>query len=191
MKEGRRKEEKKPRHEIIRAMLANATCPLKEGQKYPTPYRGHHDDETIGLALKDTTGNYARAAVLLGVTRATVANRIASSDYLQDIMEDIEGTKLDAVEEALYGNALFGDSKAQIFLMQEKGKDRGYGDKGAKQDDSKRKLELFLDAVERVAQASSEIRALAAPEPEPIEVECRPVEESRPEVRKPEGDDLW
>ena len=65
----------------------------------------------------ECNGNIAEIARRLRVSRGTIHNRIADSPTLQAALDDARETYVDAVESALYANALGGNVAAQIFVM--------------------------------------------------------------------------
>jgi hypothetical protein len=62
-------------------------------------------------------GNIAEIARRLHVSRGTIHNRIDESPTLQTALDDAREAYVDAVESALYDNALGGNVAAQIFVM--------------------------------------------------------------------------
>ena len=62
-------------------------------------------------------GNIAEIARRLHVSRGTIHNRIDESPTLQTALDDAREAYVDAVESALYDNALGGNVAAQIFIM--------------------------------------------------------------------------
>ena len=65
----------------------------------------------------ECNGNIAEIVRRLRVSRGTIHNRIADSPTLQAALDDARETYVDAVESALYANALGGNVAAQIFVM--------------------------------------------------------------------------
>lgn len=76
-------------------------------------------------------GNIAAIARVLGVSRGTIYNRIAESPTLAAAFDDASESFVDAVESALFDNALDGNVAAQIFIMKAhpKSKRRGWGER--------------------------------------------------------------
>ncbi len=77
-------------------------------------------------ALQETGGLKARAARLLGCTRATVKSYIERYPEIQAALEEAEEDLLDEAESQLREQIRAGQLTAIIFFLKTKGKGRGY-----------------------------------------------------------------
>lgn len=118
---------------------------LRQGQIFPVQpgNGGQHLDETIAEALFKATGKMAIAAGWLGISRRQLLARIAESEMLQEVCEDIEELRLDVSEIQLDSLIGAGVDKAVLFHLKTKGKKRGYGENKTVE----QKLSFTIDAA--------------------------------------------
>ena len=86
------------------------------------------EDWEIKEEMLGTLGNLAMVAMRLDMDRKELVERIERSWELRDFFYEMRQTRLDAVENSLYTNAISGNVRAQIFYLRTQGRDRGYGD---------------------------------------------------------------
>ncbi len=86
------------------------------------------DNELIE-ALHKSGGFRSATAELLGVSRSAVSNRINRSEELQQIVYDIEESRLDLAETSLINSLKDGEPWAVQFYLKRKGQKRGYNEK--------------------------------------------------------------
>lgn len=119
----------------------------------------HIGDERIIQALKDAKGFISAAAAKLGCERHTVANRIKRRAAVGKAYEEIVESRLDVAESKLMVAVDMGQPWAVQYLLDNKGKGRGYG---------KREVQVKAEADVKVARLDealgSEILARLAPE---------------------------
>jgi NAD(P)H-dependent flavin oxidoreductase YrpB (nitropropane dioxygenase family) len=80
-------------------------------------------------ALKDADGIKSHAADALGITRQTVQERIAKSPKLQRVLVEIDEALLDMAEGNLFRHLKEGDKEITKYVLDRKGKKRGYAQK--------------------------------------------------------------
>jgi hypothetical protein len=80
-------------------------------------------------ALRKRAGNATLAAIDLEVEAQSVRERIRNSPMLQKVVADTEQMLLDVAEGNVARSILGGDTKDSKWLLQQKGKKRGYGNK--------------------------------------------------------------
>lgn len=83
-------------------------------------------DAEILEALKKAQGFYTLAAKALGINRRTIAERVAKSAKLKKALNDEMETRLDLAENRLVAAVNNGERWAIKFLLECKGRDRGY-----------------------------------------------------------------
>lgn len=84
-------------------------------------------DEVIALALVAYHGKQYLAAEHVGLSGATVSERIQKSPYLQAVVKQAREKLLDEMEESLRMQAIDRNNiTATIFYLKTKGKERGY-----------------------------------------------------------------
>ncbi len=77
-------------------------------------------------ALRKAGGIPAGAAQILGCARSTVTRRIAKSAKLQEFVEGLEEELLDMCESNMYAMCRAKDFRANRFVLETKGKHRGW-----------------------------------------------------------------
>lgn len=88
----------------------------------------HFDERDVALALIRSHGNLSAASRYLNRSRRSLQGFVARNQQLADLLEDLEETFLDFVEEKYRERALMkGDDSAQRFFLTTKGRNRGYG----------------------------------------------------------------
>ena len=80
----------------------------------------------IETALRATGGFVSQAAKKLGISQSAVSNRLAKSEYLRKIREEIEESYLDLAESKLIKKINNDESGPIFFYLKCKGKKRGY-----------------------------------------------------------------
>ena len=80
----------------------------------------------VYAALKVTAGNMGKAAALLNRARDSLQRWLKHNQELYRVVVDAEETALDNAEELVRNQALAGDPAQLRFLLQTKGKNRGY-----------------------------------------------------------------
>lgn len=83
----------------------------------------------VYAALKNSFGNYGKAAVLLGRPRDSLMRWLKANPEFNQIAIDTEETVLDDVEDIVKKQALEGDGAQARFLLSTKAKNRGYSTK--------------------------------------------------------------
>lgn len=78
-------------------------------------------------AIKISGGIAAYTARLLGVSRKTVYNRMSSDPDLKVAMWDAKEESLDIAESQLFAKVKEGNLRAIMYLLDNLGRDRGYG----------------------------------------------------------------
>ena len=86
-------------------------------------------DETMAIAIKDAKGNLSLAAERLGCERATIYDRIRTSDMLKQARAEAQESRCDMYESLLDQKAQSGDINAIKFYLATQGKRRGYTEK--------------------------------------------------------------
>lgn len=107
-------------NDIYVAAYVFVSCPTYSDKKGPI------FELDVAAALLNTEGNISRAARLVGRSRRSVETYIARNADLGDLQEDIESEFIDEAETRLKGIATAGDIGTLKFLMQTKGRSRGY-----------------------------------------------------------------
>lgn len=77
-------------------------------------------------ALRKNAGVKAAAAQALGTTRQNVQQRVDRSAHLQAVLREIDEGLLDLAEGAVIKSINKGDSRTARWLLEMKGKSRGY-----------------------------------------------------------------
>lgn len=80
----------------------------------------------VYAALKFTKGNMGKAAALLNRARDSLQRWLKHNPELYRVVVEAEETALDDAEELVRNQALAGDPAQLRFLLQTKGKNRGY-----------------------------------------------------------------
>ena len=86
-------------------------------------------DKQIENALRESGGIFLRAAIALGVTRKTVADRVAKKEKLQVALVQIKEETIDVVEGKFFEGINNGSTAAQIFFLKTQARSRGYNEK--------------------------------------------------------------
>lgn len=89
--------------------------PSPKPVSYP-PFASMDVVQILAVMVK-ASGNFAHAAKLMGTTRKALMDRIISDSAIEDGCNDIEEGKVDAVETALYVNAVKGNVRAQELFL--------------------------------------------------------------------------
>lgn len=105
--------------------------PIK--RKAPPPAKKKLTEDEIIRALAMTGGYVSKAAEFLRIQHSSLAARIRGSQRLQEALHYINESMLDDAEEALVDEVRNRKAWAIKFFLENKGKDRGYGDKRTKQ----------------------------------------------------------
>lgn len=93
----------------------------------PTHHSMSIREEQVVFALTESRGNISKAALRLGVSRGTVYTWIKNSTACAEAVEDSRETCVDDIEDVLYTKAKKGEGWAVMFLLQGRGRKRGYG----------------------------------------------------------------
>lgn len=109
-------------------MAKNPKIPVEEPVKYK-PKNTKITVEQVEAALKQTNGNIAAAARLIGCSRFTVHTRINESPTLRQTIIDGKEAIIDHAESALRRAVLEGEGWAVMFTLRTVGKNRGYVEK--------------------------------------------------------------
>ena len=80
----------------------------------------------VAVALIECDGMIGKTAIKLGVHANTVRNVINSSEYLQELREDVTEATLDFAESCLRKQMSFGNMSAIIYYLKCKGGSRGW-----------------------------------------------------------------
>ena len=91
------------------------SSPAPKPVAYP-PFVSMDAGQVLAVIVK-ASGNFAHAAKLMGTTRKALMERIISDAAIEDGCGDIEEGKVDAVETALYVNAVKGNVRAQELFL--------------------------------------------------------------------------
>jgi hypothetical protein len=83
----------------------------------------------IETALRASSGVVTAAASELCVTRQALQKRITRSAHLQAVVKDITEGKLDLAELVIYREVARGDAATARWMLDRKGRDRGWGPK--------------------------------------------------------------
>lgn len=89
------------------------------------PYGAIYRKE-VYIALMKADGNIGVAAQMLARPRETLVRWLKANHDMAVIAENIRETKLDHVEDVVMRQALQGDGAQARFLLQTRGKERGY-----------------------------------------------------------------
>lgn len=109
----------------------------------------------IKRALKSSGGLIGPAAAKLKIARQSLHARIASNPELQTFIADLDAALLDKAESNIARDVKKGDNSTSRWVLERKGKDRGYGNKVA--------LGLDDDAIDQlVAGFGGDVAALTA-----------------------------
>ena len=84
----------------------------------------------ISTAIRTANGDLTAAAQLLGVTRTKLAAFIDRRNTLSELLDEIEESRLDAVEAKLLKAIEEGEFRALTYYLDLKGGKRGYGKGG-------------------------------------------------------------
>ena len=84
-------------------------------------------EKAIIEALMNNGGVVVLAARELGTTRQNLAQRIAASSVLQEMLQAIEGEHTDVAEGHMLNALRQGDMRVVLWYLERKGKKRGYG----------------------------------------------------------------
>lgn len=85
-------------------------------------------DEELAESIVRNKGVVSTISLETGLSTRVIKQRVLKNKALQEIMETIDDTALDAVEEKLLELAKYGDMDAIKFFLKGRGKERGYGD---------------------------------------------------------------
>lgn len=137
----------------IVAEMQAALVDVRPGQIYPVMIGngGQHIEETIAEALWKAVGRKSIAASWLGMSRRSLVARIAESETLLELLEDIEEMRNDLSEVQLDALILAGSEKAVLFHLKTKAKHRGYGESR----EVKSTVSFTLDAARQLDQKFS------------------------------------
>ena len=91
-----------------------------------TDSKGAYHTEDVVCALFKADGNLGKMAKLLNRRRSALWKHIRDRQDMWRLWTDFHESKMDTVENLHWQAALDGDLGAQRFLLQTKGKDRGY-----------------------------------------------------------------
>ena len=81
---------------------------------------------TLKAALTKFAGNYSLAADELGCSRQNVKQRVDGSPEIREHLAQLEERVLDAAEAVVVNSILRGNSKDAKWMLQYRGKSRGY-----------------------------------------------------------------
>lgn len=82
--------------------------------------------EQIEKALIANGGWYTKTAAALGVSHQAISKRVAQSERLQKVVDDVKAKYLDLAENKLLQKINDGDLGAICFYLKCQGKHRGY-----------------------------------------------------------------
>ena len=100
----------------------------KSGADGSRAWRGVTDDMVADALLK-SAGVIYRAADLVGLDRHSVSRRISKSARLRTVLQDIIEKVLDMAEAQLIAHIRKGDKDMIRFYLNNKGRERGYGNR--------------------------------------------------------------
>ena len=86
-------------------------------------------EEVIATALRKCAGIQSHTGKALGVSQSAISQRVANSEYLQGVYQEIREEILDLAESKLLEKLNSGHMTAIIFLLKCLGKSRGYTEK--------------------------------------------------------------
>lgn len=118
-------------------------------------------EKDVVMALKASEGNISKAAALLGVGRTSVARFVQQNPDLHSVLDEYTETIIDVAEDVLKEQVKEGDGAQVRFLLNTKGKNRGYttrqemtGKDGAALDFMKvAQVRMDDEQMERIAEA--------------------------------------
>lgn len=105
----------------------------------------------VYAALKVTSGNLGKAATLLNRARDSLQRWLKHNVELYRVVVDAEETALDTAEELVRNQALAGDPAQLRFLLQTKGKNRGYSTRQETTGKNGAELDFARVAAERIS----------------------------------------
>ena len=85
-----------------------------------------HNKKAVLIALEKSLGVVTAACKQAGVGRTQFYEWLRTDEEFAKQVEDIRDVTLDFAESALYQQIKKGNTAATIFLLKNKGKDRGY-----------------------------------------------------------------
>lgn len=164
--------------EDISQMILAQAAPVKPGQIYAVQYgnNGLHTDETIHEALWKGAGKLSIVAGWLGMSRATLVNRINNSEELTETLSEIEELGLDVAEIQMDALILAGNDKMIALKLKTKGKGRGWAESKQAATGNTLTLDAARELETRMVTAFAMARQMATDltaQPKPLEIEAK------------------
>ena len=101
---------------------------VQSGADGSRPWRGVTDD-MVAEALVKSAGIIYKAAMMVGLHRHAVERRISKSARLRRVQQEIVEKVLDMAEAHLFSLVAKGNMDAIRFILNNKGRSRGYGNR--------------------------------------------------------------
>lgn len=114
-----------PEHVAMRRELKK-----RREREYSRKLNGAPSRKRVAEALRLHGGNVSDAANYLGTTALLVRRKIAESQSLQDLCQEITEQISDFAENVVVQQVLSGNVNVSMWWLKTKGKERGYTEKG-------------------------------------------------------------